>query len=142
MIIVSGLQRKTGEVRTQSYQPGQEGPARKYRAWLRSLGYNTVFVNDVAARYTAATASAVRDSEPFELEFEGIKQYQLHSLGTRSGCMTGKHIAGESTVTDAIETAELRVGGWSDSHKGIVIYRAIKLVRKVVKPTTEVVELA
>lgn len=144
MIIVSGLQRKTGRVQTQTFLPGQEGDARKFRAHLRSYGYNTVFVNDVAAIYTASSQLVEHDFKSSEKPFEhaGITGYQLHSLGTGRGQMKGKHIDGASTLTGAIDDAEERVNGWSAGHKGIVIYRAIKLVRRVTKPTTEVVELA
>ena len=154
MIIVSGLHRKNGQVRTQTYRPGNEGPARTYQSHLRALGYQTVLVNDVknafqqsydaGVRFLAAEREAkgftTQREEPFA--FEGIAGYQLHSLGTRSGCMKGKHIDGASTLAGAIDDAEDRVNGWSDRHKGIVIYKAIKLVRRITKPTTEIVELS
>ena len=156
MIIVSGMNRKTGEVRTQSYQPGQEGSARTYREYLRSLGYQTAFVNDVARKYHNAVkpwkcrcdgciAQRRRDGlglpEPL---VNCASKYVMHSLGTGTGQSKGKHIP-ESEMDflgDAIENAEKLVGKWRDTHKGIVIYKAIKLVRKVTKPTTEIVELS
>jgi hypothetical protein len=154
MIIVSGLNRKNGEVRTQKYPPGREGLARRYREYLRSVGYNTVLVNDVKemyrdrARRAAEDRRAARDAfdeakeQPFTVE--DISGYQLHSMGTGRGNMKGLHIkdSGTDTLTGAIKDAEKKVSKWQDTHKGIVIYRAIKLVRKIVKPTTEVVELA
>ena len=149
MIIVSGMNRKTGEVRTQSYKPGQEGPARKYREYLRSIEYDTMLVNDVARRYHNAVKPwrckcddciSPKKNEPFA--FEGIAGYQLHSLGTGRGTMKGKHVVSADSHSGAVMIAEDRVNGWSDSHKGVVIYKAIALVRKVTKPTTEIVELS
>lgn len=142
MIIVSGLHRKSGQVRTQTYQPGREGPARAYREHLRALGYHTVFVNDVRKVFQELSARrAAERNEPFS--YKGIPGYQLHSLGTASGGYE-KHIKGSATdtLTAAIENAESKVDSWSEGHKGIVIYRAIKLVRRVAKPTTEIVELS
>lgn len=141
MIIVSGLNRKTGQVRTQNFMPGREGNARQFRAHMRGLGYTTTFVNVVKDEYAMRDAFKKQDAEqPFT--FEGIAQYQLHSLGTRTGLHKSKHIEGTNFLEDAVETAEIRVNGWSDSHKGIVIYRALKLVRRVTKPATEIVELS
>ena len=142
MIIVSGLHRKSGRVRTRNFMPGREGAARNFRATMRSAGYNTVFVNDVADRYANREMLKKYDeSEPFA--FEGISGYQLHSLGT-SGTMKACHLrgGGTDTLTAAIEHAESKVDSWSEGHKGIVIYRAIKLVRRITKPSTEVVELS
>ena len=135
-------------MRTQSFQPGKEGDARKFRQHLRALGYTTVFINEVKEAYkrlcTTDGASALAEirNEPFT--FEDINGYQLHGNGTRSGSMKGQHIkdSGTSFLEDAVEQAEKLVNKWSDSHKGIVIYKAIKLVRKVTKPTTEIVELS
>lgn len=165
MIIVSGLKRKTGQVRTQTFLPGQEGAARNFRAHLRGLDYNTVFVNDVKERYRARAAGGMRDAfkkcdcetcETHKLAekragmgreevfgFEGVTGYQLLSQGTARG--NGLHTPIKDGATnfldDAVENAEKLVAKWSDSHKGIVIYKAIKLVRKITKPTTETVDL-
>jgi len=143
MIIVSGLHRKNGRVRTRNFMPGREGAARNFRAQMRSAGYHTVFVNDVADRYANREMLKKYDeSEPFT--FEGISGYQLYSLGTARGGMKDSHIKGSATdtLTAAIENAESKVDSWSEGHKGIVIYRAIKLVRRITKPSTEVVELS
>jgi len=152
MIIVSGLQRKTGQVRTQTYLPGQEGAARLFRRHLREKGYNTVLVNDVKEAYRARRAAdsvpdgyQMRDAfkKPEVFGYEGVNSYQLHSLGTARGDKKNIHLkdSGTNFLDDAVESAEKQVAKWSDTHKGIVIYKAIKLVRKIVKPTTEVVEL-
>lgn len=147
MIIVSGLHRDTAEVRTQSFQPGREGDARKFRGHLRALGYDTVFVNEVKEAYKrireadgARALAEIRKDEPFA--FEGIAGYQLHSLGTGSGLNKGKHIASADSYTGATIIAEDKVESWSGSHKGVVVYKAVALVRKVTTPTTEIVELA
>lgn len=141
MIIVSGLNRKTGAVRTLNFEPGKEGNARSFKSHLRALGYTTTLVNDVAESYREAAGRCATVCEHY---VEGIKGYQLHGNGTGSGSMKGQHIkdSGTSFLDDAVEQAEKLVNKWSDSHKGIVIYRAIKLVRKVTKPTTEIVELS
>jgi len=161
MIIVSGLHRKTGQVRTEKYMPGREGPARKFRERLRNLGYHTVLINTVKEAYRArtedrrvmrdafkrcdcSTCAGERDRKrPDVFGFEGVTGYQLISLGTRTG--SGRHSTVKECATnfleDAVESAEKKVAAWSDTHKGIVIYKAIKLVRKVTKPTTETVEL-
>ena len=156
MIIVSGLHRKTAQVRTASYLPGKEGDARKFRAQLRTLGYTTTLVNDVKERYREAAgrcanttlrgkpwkcacSDCVPENKPFA--FEGIAGYQLHSLGTGRGTMKDKHIVSADSHSGAVMIAEDKVNQWSDSHKGVVIYKAIALVRAVTKPTTEIVEL-
>ncbi len=160
MIIVSGLHRKTGQVRTQHFAPGKEGNARKYRSHLRALGYTTTFINTVKEMYRARAAGGMaRDTfkkcdcstcegerkrkRPDMFGFEGVKGYQLISLGTARG--SGMHSPIKESATnfleDAVESAEKTVAAWSDTHRGIVIYKAIKLVRKATKPTTETVEL-
>jgi len=147
-------------VRTQTFLPGQEGAARLFRKHLRDLEYNTVFVNDVKERYRARAedrrvmkdafkkcpcekCSTVREKRDEVFGFEGVTGYQLISLGTARG--NGLHSPVKESATnfleDAVESAEKLVAKWSDGHKGIVIYKAIKLVRKVTKPTTETVEL-
>lgn len=144
MIIVSGMHPRNAQVRTQSFEPGKEGNARKFRKHLRALGYNTVFVNDMKDFFQRYREATDRCATVCEHHVEGIAGYQLHGNGTRSGSMKGQHIkdSGTSFLEDAVEQAEKLVNKWSDSHKGIVIYRAIKLVRKVTKPTTEIVELS
>ena len=146
MIIVSGLNRETGQIRKNVFLPGCEGLARKFRALLRDQGYTTAFVNEVKERYRMERARSLVGSVPKREEVftcEGVSSYQLHSLGTGSGNMKGKHIAECETnfADDAIEQAETRIAKWSDSHKGIVIYKAVKLVRKTTKPTTEIIDL-
>ena len=157
MLIVSGMHRETGHVRTDKFHPGREGDARKFRGHLRALGYDTVFINEVKERYRAAANRYGKDwkckcdacvttsqerGQPFA--FAGVVAYQLHGNGTGSGSMKGQHIkdSGTAFLEDAIEQAEKLVDKWRDTHKGIVIYKAIKLVRKVTKPTTEIVELS
>lgn len=162
MIIVSGLNRKTGQVRTQTFLPGKEGNARYFRRHLRELGYTTTFVNDVKEMYRARAAGGMRDprqhcrkmrhaftrpGEPTRehmetLNYEGIVGFQLHSAGTKSGNLAGKHYDGSNNYEDAVAIAEAQVAKWSDSHKGIVIYKPIALIRKITKPTTEIVELS
>lgn len=160
MIIVSGLHRKTGQTKTRKYLPGAEGAARRFRSHLRALGYTTAFVNTVKERYRAQAAERTRARAPEGCDcstcegerkrkrpdvfgFAGVTGYQLISLGTARG--NGLHSPVKECATnfldDAVESAEKKVAAWSDGHKGIVIYKAIKLVRKVTKPTTETVEL-
>ena len=154
MLIVSGLHRKTGKMKSRKYLPGAEGPARRYRQELRAQGYITVFVNDVKERYRARAESERRrmrhafdrPGEPSRermetLNFEGIVGFQLHSAGTKSGNLAGKHYDGSNNYDDAVAIAEAQVAKWSDSHKGIVIYKPVALIRKITKPTTEIVEL-
>lgn len=142
MIIVSGLNPKTGAVRTLSFYPGKEGNARQFRARLRTQGYNTAFVNVVKDEYAMRDAFKKQDEEaPFASS--DVTGYQLHSQGTGRGDMKNSHVTKvkANTLTGAIEEAEKLVGKWSDGHRGIVIYRAIKLVRKITQPMTEIVEL-
>jgi len=143
-------------VRTQTFLPGHEGNARLFRRHLRELGYNTVLINDVKEAYRARRADSerrrmrhafTRPGEPTRehmetLNYEGIVGFQLHSAGTKSGNLAGKHYDGSNNYEDAVAMAEAQVAKWSDSHKGIVIYKPIALIRKITKPTTEIVELS
>ncbi len=83
---------------------------------------------------------SLEETQPFAVE--GIEAFQLYSLGTKSGARKGEHIIGCDTRDEAEAIAESRVKKWSDTHKGIVLYAPVALIRKITKPTTETVELS
>ncbi len=61
-------------------------------------------------------------------------RYVLHSMGTATGGREGEFIAGAETLVGALSLAKENAASWRKSHKGIVIYKAIKLVRTTTPP--------
>jgi len=61
-------------------------------------------------------------------------RYVLHSMGTATGNRAGEYIAGASTLVGALSLAKENAASWRKSHKGIVIYKAVKVVRTATPP--------
>jgi len=67
-------------------------------------------------------------------------RYVLVSKGTASGNRAGEIIDGAETLIGAVSRAKTCAETWRKSHKGIIIYKAVKLVRAATPPI-EVVDL-
>ena len=66
--------------------------------------------------------------------------YVLHSMGTATGNREGEVIDGAQTLVGALSLAEENAASWRKSHKGIVVYKAVKVVRTATPPI-EVIDL-
>jgi len=58
----------------------------------------------------------------------------LVSKGTASGNRAGEIIDGAETLIGAVSRAKTCAETWRKSHKGIVIYKAVKVVRTTTPP--------
>ena len=67
-------------------------------------------------------------------------RYVLISAGTATGNRAGEFIDGAATLYGALALAKENAASWRKSHKGIVIYKAVKLVRTCTPPV-EVVDV-
>ena len=68
------------------------------------------------------------------------RRYALLSVGTATGQRAGELVDTAETITGAVKLAQQYVTKWRDTHKGIVIYKATKLVRATAPPV-EVVNI-
>ena len=163
-IIVAGIHLKTGEVRKAPYINTSVGrrEARRYQERLRARGFITTYIDPLRKERigndTVLKSSTVSDAEmeiavsDAEMEIAanyGVKTfdegavkypYKVHSINTVNQRRQGSHVGFVATLGEAMATAENCVKKWGDGHKGVVIFKAVKLVRRQDTPI-EVVDL-
>ena len=90
--------------------------------------------------YTAAVVDTLKEGAAKQPAPAVNCPYMLHSNGTRTGQRKWDYIDNAQTEFGAIDLAKDYISSWSHSHKGIVVYKAIKLVQRQQSPV-EVTDL-
>ena len=131
-IIVAGLHPQTGDLRKETWSARFDnvGFATQFEQDLQSRGFTTTYIDQRKGQ-----GKPQRNDMEIAANFSELKfPYMLHSLGTKAGHREGDHVAGAEDLKTAIDYATDKLEGWCKSHRGIVIYRASKIVRHTAPP--------
>ena len=133
-ITLTGIHKETGNtIGPFTYNPVLSGGRRRAHekaCYLRGEGFFVVIVDP----YRIDEADSALTCG-FEIERgKGINDpvrfpYKVHSINTVNQQRQGSHIGFVATMDEAMRRAGDCVKSWNPEHKGVVIFKAIKLVR-------------
>jgi hypothetical protein len=139
-IKIFGLHRKTGATRRYWFDAGLNDDysraARKVLE-LESANYFVVVVDPYDDVWHLRNGQSVHEQGQSmvgecasEIESPVKYPYKVHSINTVNQQRQGSHVGFVETLDEALIRAEGCVNSWSPKHKGVVIFKAIILVRK------------